>query len=246
MEILNPYDVQTFNLLPCLQDSNDRLVANNGMEVLATALRDLFAEYPSMAKTFGVILLHRHFELKEREALVDVNGSSTAWMLPSPVTSSDSSSVFEKYGGFIRPRSWLVSGGKLIPYEFFFDNSVDKGKRRFGTDDPHFDLTFVKKFASILSAHGLDRVLGLYLLSESGENLVEVTEGNANVTFPNNSDPRIASSLISTTWFYGIEEPNDVGDGSKPPIVQWACWPGTSCIINGRDGHIKVARHSET
>lgn len=240
MEILNPYDVHAFNQLSGLQVSNDILTANNGTEVLATSIRDLFANHPLMAKTYGVILLHRHFELKANEVLVDVNGCSTAWTLPSPAASLDSGIVFEKYGGFIRPRSWLVSGGKLRPYEFFFDNAVDKSKQRFASESPHFELAFVKQFISMLAANGLDSVLGLYLLSEAEENLVEVTEGFANVTFPNTGN--IPDPLVSTTWHYGLESPVEMENGSKPPITQWACWPGTSCIINGRDGHIKVAR----
>jgi hypothetical protein len=245
MEVLRPYDVQAFNQLPGLGDSNDRLVASNGTHILANEVRDLFSQHPDMAKRFGVILLHRHFELKEQEALVDVNGSSTAWTLPAQSPASEASSVFEKYGGYIRPRSWLISGGKLIPYEFFFDNPTLEGKQRFGTGGPKFDPIFVSSFASILSAHGLDRVLGLYLLAGAEENLVEVTEGFANVTFTNTGDPTIGPSLVSTTWFYATEDTNAVDNGSSPPIVQYKCWPGTSCIMNGRD-HIKVARHNET
>jgi hypothetical protein len=130
----------------------------------------------------------------------------------------------------------------LCPYVFIFDNITDKGQQRFGTKGPQFDLAFVERFTPLLSTHKLNRFFSLYLLSEVEKNLVGGTQGYANVTFANTGNPDIVTSLIPTTWSYGLEKPEELTDGSKPPLTQWACWPGIYCIINGSDGHIKVAR----
>src|ERR1700722_10973256 len=45
-----------------------------------TSFRELFLDY-NMDRTFGLILLHRHFDLNENERLVEYNGTSVPWRL---------------------------------------------------------------------------------------------------------------------------------------------------------------------
>jgi len=65
-----------------------------------------------MHDTFGVQLLHNHFELKEGEKLVDRNNQATGWKL------DDGDKLM---GGQVAPISWrFLRGQGLMPYEFEF------------------------------------------------------------------------------------------------------------------------------
>jgi hypothetical protein len=81
------------------------------------------------------------------------------------------------------PKSWLLSDNKLMPYEFYFVPPVLKANNATRSCNIEFDPDFVKEFAHILDAHNLTSILGLYLLQAVEGEIVELTEGNANITF---------------------------------------------------------------
>jgi hypothetical protein len=113
-----------------------------------------------MADKFGVVLVHRHFDLLKNQGLVDVNGSTMAWTLDDL---NATTSIFYKHGGQIMPKSWLLSDNKLMPYEFYFVPPVLKANNATRSCNIEFDPDFVKEFAHILDAHSLTSILGLYL-----------------------------------------------------------------------------------
>jgi len=194
MDILTAFNIDKFNALPDVVESNKRLGAIEDLPTFWSALHALFLNYISMAEIVGVVLLHKHFELGKNEALVDVNDSSTPWRLP--IHKQPHSGVFKKYNGLVRPQSWLLDDDKLMPYEFYFD----PGRK---DTTPVLDPMFVQDFAELLTSFNLARVLGLYL-RQSDKTLREVTEGRANVKYLDlaPSDPL---RWIQTSWCYNSE-----------------------------------------
>ncbi|KAF3407321.1 hypothetical protein DPV78_000070 [Talaromyces pinophilus] len=232
MEILRPYDVLSFNRIPSLGESNSSFLRNDGPSILAGELKNVFVRYPHMAKSFGIILLHRHFSLERDQALVDTNGSSTAWDLSSGEVSAEGS--FAKYGGLVRPCSWFVEDGRLVPYEFRFDHGGLQGKNglRAGNVAAKFDPGFVAEFASTLEKYNLTSVLGLYSSKPDDPPTIEVTEGRTNITFPDCSVDFGENKVVQTTWSYKII--GDSEDGTMAPVD--GCLEGRGRCLSAGDG----------
>lgn len=69
-----------------------------------------------MHDTFGVRLLHNHFELKDGEKLVEHNNHATSWKLEE----GD-----KLVGGQVAPTAWLILKGQgLMPYELSLSHSA--------------------------------------------------------------------------------------------------------------------------
>lgn len=117
-------------------------------------------------------LLHRHFDLREDEILVLQRLGTCKIQPPSLVG-------FKEYtrNGLIRAQSWEVSNGRLVPYEFYLDRSPTSPTPKLATAD------FINELHKILEASNLSDVLGLCLLREIDRRQIEVTEGDANITF---------------------------------------------------------------
>jgi hypothetical protein len=232
MDTFTAYNIDKFNTLPDVVESDISLRSNEDLPQFWGAIRALFLNYISMAEIVGVVLLHKHFELGKKEALVDVNNSSTPWRLP--IHKKPRSGVFKKHHGFIRPQSWLLEEGKLMPYEFYFDPGQKDAA-------PALDAKFVQDFAELLTSFNLVSVLGLYL--RQGENprqskmvLTEVTEGRANVKYPALDDSRQSHEYIQTSWCY---DPELVESGLGSFITITECKTGR-CQSQGQDSHTKA------
>ncbi|KAE8393658.1 hypothetical protein BDV23DRAFT_180421 [Aspergillus alliaceus] len=148
-----------------------------------------------MTQSFGLTLLHRHFNLKEHETLVETNGTST------PGGLQDTSIIpgrIGKYGGSIKPFSWIVVNGRLVPYEYYFDRSPAT------KSSPELGTAFVEDLSAILETHKLSNDLKFHLLGDVSQRQLEVTEGAANVAFPldNGALPSTDNSdnYIEATW----------------------------------------------
>jgi hypothetical protein len=234
MEVLGPYSTSLFNTLRDVDDSSRHFDAQGGPHLISNALQKLFIEY-DMTSLLGLVLVHRHFSMESQEVLVDVNGSSTPWSREGAQVAADGS--FEKYGGHVKPSSWLVSEGRLMPYEFCFVAPQALGAE--GQVQKYVEISpeFVSNFATILTAHGLMGVLGLCLLREPMRRAIEVTEGRANVTYPAPDDATFDSAkFLKTGWNYKTIQP---ADGTSPPFVQLVC--NSSCY-KPADTHIS-GRH---
>ncbi len=175
-----PYQADRFSSLSNLRDSRHAFLEHDGERAVSLAL-DLIEKH-NLTQKYGISLLHRHFDIGRDEVLVDVNGTTTAWKAyQSDLAMEDSR--FERYGGFVAPHSWMVVGsGHIMPYEFrFYNNNAEQ------PDVPSLSVepSFVDEFSAILREQGLDQVLGLCSFDrEPRVRLVEVTEGEANITFP--------------------------------------------------------------
>ncbi|KAH8878716.1 hypothetical protein GQ53DRAFT_81783, partial [Thozetella sp. PMI_491] len=107
------YEPEAFNRLPLLTDAVKRFDALDGDAFVATAVRELFVRH-EVDRTFGLALLHRHFELQPGERLVDYGGTSVPWHLG-------------KISKDIRPCNWALGDDVIRPYEFRYSPGPDAG-----------------------------------------------------------------------------------------------------------------------
>ena len=140
-------------------------------------------------------MIHRHFDLEQDEKLIEYRGISTPWKV-----GASASSIF---GYRIVPRSWaFVAGAQLHPTEFRY--VVPKGEDQ----APEFPAGFVREFYELLSARGLERLVGLTAfgpdISSTGVAEVERTVGRVSLTIPPN-DGELAEST-ETAWSFGCHE----------------------------------------
>ncbi|KAK5079155.1 hypothetical protein LTR64_002425 [Lithohypha guttulata] len=116
-----PYSVEKYNKVPVLGTSAQDFQYRQGEAFVLSSLRLLLFEY-KLSDTFGVVLLHRHFDLDKDEKLVDYNNQATSCRLQDD----------ELVGGQVVPVSWRVmktpGSPDVMPFEFEFRPlSKDKG-----------------------------------------------------------------------------------------------------------------------
>ncbi|KAJ4244034.1 hypothetical protein NW762_014647 [Fusarium torreyae] len=220
METMSSYNPHIFKSINYLLDSDRLFHTNNGPAVRSGSMRDLFIKH-GVVDGLGLILLHKHFEIGEDQALVDYNGTAMAWDLKGTAVSENG--VVQKHGGFIKPRAWLLSTNKkqLIPYEFYFQHYKTTENIAYNqTALPRLTEEFVNEFAEILQRDNLTSVLGVCLLKSPLKTEVETSEGCANISVSVTDDAIFdSSSSIEAIWNYKVEKPNGdspgVGFGSK-------------------------------
>ncbi len=232
MELIKPYTSEFFNSLPGLGDSSDSFRSNDGNAAVDSAFQDLFVRH-KMTKLFGLGLVHRHFDLKPNELLVDVNGTSTAWGVPD-LPEAPVSAEYQKHHGRIRPHSWTVDGERLAPYEFYYEPDFSSGGLNFeglATVDPQF----LREFIDLLKIHKLSGVLGLRLLRELNGRQLEVTERAANVTFdvPDDLTPENGSQYLEAAWMFRDE----AVDGDGKPVTKRYCY--STCTSPSGWSHVQ-------
>jgi hypothetical protein len=138
---------------------------------MLTLNRDLFMEF-GVQDTFGVGLLHRHYDLSPDEKIVRLGPVSSPW-----VVGDDE----EITGGSIVPHTWRVHDGQLKPTEFEFvpKHEFANYKR------PNFPVPFVEKVIQILQETGLDDILGITLLEgNENDNNMKLTYGRSSINIP--------------------------------------------------------------
>jgi hypothetical protein len=164
------YQPDLFHSLPTLFSAGTDLIARDGIRIIWEEFRNIFESH-NEASTFGLGLLHRHFDLNDAERLVEFNETSTPWNVEGSA---------DLLGGSIRPQSWLFTAdGKVVPYEFYFaphnageELSLEKKS------------AFLEDVFAALKKHGLRDLVGLRLYPGEGyEGRVELTEGRANINF---------------------------------------------------------------
>ncbi|SPO05320.1 uncharacterized protein DNG_08007 [Cephalotrichum gorgonifer] len=163
----------------------------NAKTAILGPIRDLFLKH-KVHKQLGIALLHKHFPIQPTERLVDCRNISAPWDV-----GDDTEAITQKYDNFILPRSFRLSQGKFVPYEFDFSD----------TDDllHQVDQEFLSQLSSLLYQHGLDHLLGIRSLDQhSSELTVEVTEGNMNIMIRRGIVPE--DELIEALWVFGKDE----------------------------------------
>ena len=215
--IVAPYNSQTFNTLPALGRARELFKDRHGEDAVQHLL-DLI-EQQGMEQKFGVILLHRHFDLQKNEALVDTNGTSSSWRIDETLNAT----TLKKYNGEITPQSWMIQdGGQLAPYEFAFSPTLSRED-----DTPDFDMTdiqFLDEFSHLVQLLGVKDVFGLCSMTGRAQKTMEVTERGANVTFPVEDDydfKKVTDDVIPAMWgYFSASTKDQSSDGLGLPIVR--------------------------
>ena len=167
-EVLLPFHYEQFNKLPSLHTSTTTFSQKNGMDFVDKTFRSLVEKH-KLQDRLGVGLAHRHFSLNSDEMLVEFNNIATPWKDVKG----------DQYGpmGKVVPTAWLITGDKLMPYEFSF---TPLGKEK------AFDFTnlgsFLTEFVKIAKEIGLNEVIALRLFpGQDFKGYLEITNGRSNI-----------------------------------------------------------------
>lgn len=176
------YSHDHFHSLPTIKDAHDRFININGQDHIEW-FKNFFVE-EGMDRTFGLAMIHRHFDLERDEKLVEYRGTSTPWS-----------------GGFSemkepQPAMWAFDEeGLLRPIEFRYSETQDGNF----TDE---NLKFIAKFRAELALRGLDNVFGLSRYpGDSFTGSCEFTQGRANINLQPEDYPAVLKAF-STIWFF--------------------------------------------
>lgn len=153
--------------------------------------------------------------MADNEKLVEFGAISTPWIVKDD----------NMMNGSVRPRSWVFRGGKMIPYEFGFNEWGQPETYKALPDKP----AFYADFNAILEEEGLNELLGITLLTErKKEGLVKVekTFGKANVLFtlPDAWEQENGKETVPAQWEYAP----GVGD-FVVPVKKMTCFVGCVC-----------------
>ncbi|KAJ5394741.1 hypothetical protein N7509_006528 [Penicillium cosmopolitanum] len=182
---IGEYSVDHFQTLPSLEVARTNFMELNGDDLVKDVFKKFFIEQ-SMDRTFGLAMLHRHFDLEPDEMLVDYEGTSVPWK---------SGHV----SGMKPPQSaiWAVSSdGEFRPTEFYFSEGKDLN---IGEDE----LGFMKRFQELLHEHNVTQSFGLCRYPGDDFNgLCEITHGRANINLKPNDAIHIHIEIMQQQSFY--------------------------------------------
>jgi hypothetical protein len=148
---------ETYNALDGVEDANAQLSERGS---LTTFLADfeLLAMAHGVTDEFGAFLLHRHFDVNDGQMIlerpeVSEDGEHALVAAPRPNQSTDS-----------LPTRWMLTSSEgernFVPIEFSTDTGAVTGAAQL-VDAP----SFVDEFATLITDHGLDDLLGLCVVS---------------------------------------------------------------------------------
>ncbi|GMG10430.1 unnamed protein product [Aspergillus oryzae] len=166
---IGEYSVDHFQTLPSLEVARTNFVKLNGDDLVKDVFKKFFVEQ-GMDRTFGLAMLHRHFDLEPGEMLVDYQGKSVPW-------SAGHVSGMKPP----QPAIWAVSSdGAFKQTEFYF--SEEKG-----LTIGEKELRFMKRFQELLREHKVTQSFGLCRYPGDDFNgLCEITHGRANINLKPN------------------------------------------------------------
>jgi hypothetical protein len=164
------YSASVFHGIPSLHECNAGFHSKGGTEFLTMHLRPLIRAY-GYEERYGVGLVHKHFEIKPDEILVEYQSITAPWKVRT-----------NYHGATIRPTAWAFTGDEMIPYEFEFVPQSEDKEDDLGSEEKH--AKFLDAFNNILDAHDLQGFLGLCRFPGARcDGYVELTEGRANIKF---------------------------------------------------------------
>ncbi|OAP62532.1 hypothetical protein AYL99_01759 [Fonsecaea erecta] len=173
MALVAPYSVEAYNSLPHLLDAHQNFVNADPMELLHNEIGELFYKH-DVYRDLAVCLLHRHFPMTDGEKLVEFGSVASPWSYRQQDT--------DLMGGRVKARSWMFRKGRLLAYEFGYDNTRSGSTYGDLPEKPAFYL----EFGQLLERNHLEDILGLTLLGDGlqpGTMKLEKTFGNTNVMF---------------------------------------------------------------
>ncbi|GAB1312350.1 hypothetical protein MFIFM68171_02560 [Madurella fahalii] len=140
------YDPSVYDGLSSIADAVKKFDAVDGESLVSDSFRELFLQH-NMDRTFGLALLHRHFDLSTDERLVEYHGTSIPWRQ-------------ETASSHIRPTNWLLTkDGSVRSYEFYYPSSHDDGVDA-EAGDPKY-RPFIRAFEALLLQKNVMDLFGL-------------------------------------------------------------------------------------
>jgi hypothetical protein len=192
------YLSEKYDALRPLRESEDLFRKARVDELLNTKVCDLFLKY-NIHETYGVSLLHRHFDMDAGEKLVENGSVSAPWAYHQPDD--------DLYGGSVVPRSWMFSDGALYPYEFGYNSRLSQAYPSMPINND-----FLAEFHELLEEHHLTDILGLTSVSPlaPGSMKYEKTWGRAMVVFTMAEDAldAMGKETINALWYFGSVKPS--------------------------------------
>lgn len=74
-----PYTAADYNTIPDIMDSAEQFKEANASGLLMQEIGQAFLKHQVMS-TFGVALVHRHFDLAQQEMLVNLGNVAVPWI----------------------------------------------------------------------------------------------------------------------------------------------------------------------
>jgi len=165
---------KTFNFVPKFCCARNNFLAADGPSLIKK-VGAVFLKF-GMQNDFGLVMVHRHFELQNGEILVEsenADGSLSVampWKIEGGVASPSEKETFDKHSlkgsGVLVPQTWcLAENGHAEPYEYQLSSTEM-------TDPPK---QFVKELCCELKKHGLEKLVGVRRLGNKEAHSYEVT-----------------------------------------------------------------------
>jgi hypothetical protein len=165
---LDSYDPDTFAALPELASAGARFRVLGAEALVNSEFRSLFLEH-KMDRTYGLMLLHRHFDLSNGERLIEYQGTSVSWQHDE---------LYKK----VVPSTWLIcNDGAIRPSEFTYAPHCAVEDADPDPKSPE-KARFLQAFQSLLQKHNAAGLFGL--CRYPGDNFrgrIEITRGRANI-----------------------------------------------------------------
>jgi len=244
------YSTAIFNAIPTLAESAE--ILRNKDPLFYCYMRDALASC-KLNDTFGIILVHAHFPLKENQILVKLYHETTPWTIDSGMI-HDLNKIGETSWkeGKIYPTCWgITSEDKLMPYEFAYTN--DKNKRVVDLRSQQYQA-FISRFLEIVKDADLTNCVGLALVPDD-LNLVDgaqekIDHEKKSSILPLKVDchkvvspdhPIAERHKIQSSFFWPTDE-----DGTIPEKAVGVTCDSMDTFKRMHDVRNAAARHAET
>lgn len=174
---VDTYSHGHFQRLPTLEKARADYLQANGDLLVEKTFKDFFVE-AGMETTFGLVMLHRHFDIMPEQKMVEYRGTSSPWVTIAGMTE-------------LKPTVWAFDEDtRLRPTEFRYTRE-DTREVSFG----QAELRFIASLREKLVAHGLMELFGLARYpGDDFPGSCEITQGSANI----NLHPNDVSLSFST------------------------------------------------
>ena len=228
------YRPQFYQELPGIVESYQRLVFRDRVKCIETELRQLFLDH-QVEDIFGVRLVHKHFQLRDDERMIQHGNTALPW-------DPEMAATLEA-DGVVMTASWLFRNGVAWPYEFYYvPHAQAEDTTKVQVEDY---AEFFTAYQDYLLKKGLTDVLGVYLLQSEkrvgGEGAmleINMDKSRASVNFPlTNQDD------VEPLDIFQVDEGQDV---TVP--AGWFFFGTSKALVDGCGRHSQMdgcGRHAQ-
>jgi len=201
-----------YNELLLLQEASE-VLTNGGDKAALVVLCNLLAKFHLDAH-FGIILVHRHFELTGDEQMVDLPGETQLTVTSVFKNGRPDSHVVGEYNleipssPAIVPTSFIVRNAKLLPYEFAYIPTEDAGS--YADTVTRIDSRFRKEWVETLKKFEMVDRFGVTTLGGARGLRCEQSYTDKRVSVLRRVN-EIDATLVPTVWYSDCGAPRVCG-----------------------------------